>query len=178
MVGGVYALLQHVGRVESGCVEGWEMEELVLSTREKSEAQSKRQLSDPPSSLALARANSRSRPHVETRWPRKRTPLLAPSLPLMLRLRPSHTFKAAHNITDSLLSQLRPIVGDLPSAQNELRWLREESQKRAFEPEQQHSLLEQYVSRRSRGEPLQYILGSTYFGDLQLKCRSGVFIPR
>ena len=121
-----------------------------------------------------------SRPHVETRWPRKRTLFLAltPNLPLMLRLRPSHTFKAAHSITDSLLSQLRPIVGDLPSAQNELRWLREESQKRASEPDQQHALLEQYVSRRSRGEPLQYILGSTYFADLQLNCRRGVFIPR
>ena len=176
MSGGVYALLQHVGGVESGCGEGWEMEELVLSAREKSEAQQK-QLSGTPSSLALARANSRSRPHIE-RWPRKRTPSLAPTLSLMLRLRPNHIFNAAHSITDSLLSQLRPIVGDLQSAQNELRWLREESQKRASEPEQQHSLLEQYVSRRSRGEPLQYILGSTYFGDLQLNCRSGVFIPR
>lgn len=167
---GVYALLQHLGGVESGCGEVWEMEELVLSTREKSGAQSKSSFGYIVGPCPLATSCQD--------WQRKRTPFLASKLSLMLRLRPSHIFRAVHSITDSLLSQLRPIVGDLQSAQNELRWLREESQKRASEPEQQQSLLEEYVSRRSRGEPLQYILGSMYFGDLQLKCRSGVFIPR
>ena len=100
---------------------------------------------------------------------------LAPALPSMLRLRPSHTLRV-RRIKGSLLSQLRPVVGDLQSAENELRWLREESEKRASEPKEQRSLLEQYVSRRSRGEPLQYILGSTFFGDLELKCRPGTSI--
>lgn len=35
-----------------------------------------------------------------------------------------------------------------------------------------------YVHRRSRGEPLQYILGSEFVGDLEIKCRPGVLIPR
>ncbi|KAK5694436.1 hypothetical protein LTR17_024812 [Elasticomyces elasticus] len=35
-----------------------------------------------------------------------------------------------------------------------------------------------YVRRRAHGEPLQYILGSTYFGNLKIKCRPGVLIPR
>lgn len=39
-------------------------------------------------------------------------------------------------------------------------------------------LLYYYASRRSHGEPLQYILGSEYFGDLEIKCRPGVLIPR
>ena len=39
-------------------------------------------------------------------------------------------------------------------------------------------LLQSYVTRRAHGEPLQYILGSEYFGDLEIKCRAGVLIPR
>ena len=42
---GVYALLQHLGGVESGCGEVWEMEELVLSGREKPEQKSSSQAS-------------------------------------------------------------------------------------------------------------------------------------
>lgn len=81
-------------------------------------------------------------------------------------------------MTDSsLLNRLLPVVGDLQSARNELRWLGEDSQKRLSEAEQ-HAALERRVERRSRGEPLQYILGSTYFGDLEIKCRKNVFIPR
>jgi HemK-like putative methylase len=34
------------------------------------------------------------------------------------------------------------------------------------------------VSRRGKGEPLQYILGSQPFGGLDIKCRKGVLIPR
>jgi hypothetical protein len=100
-----------------------------------------------------------------------------PIFSLMLRLRPSLVLRSAQLIKDPLLSKLLPVVGDLSSAHNELRWLREDCQKRASKSEQQ-SLLEQHVSRRSRGEPLQYILGSVYFGDLEIKCRPGVFIPR
>lgn len=38
--------------------------------------------------------------------------------------------------------------------------------------------LQHFVERRSRGEPLQYILGSEFFGDLEIQCRPGVLIPR
>jgi hypothetical protein len=96
----------------------------------------------------------------------------------MLRLRPSLILRKAQVVSDPFISNLLPVVGDLSSARNELRWLREGCQKRASESDEQQSLLEQHVSRRSRGEPLQYILGSAYFGDLEIKCRQGVFIPR
>ena len=39
-------------------------------------------------------------------------------------------------------------------------------------------LLQQYVNRRAKGEPLQYILGTEFFGDLEIKCKPGVLIPR
>lgn len=42
----------------------------------------------------------------------------------------------------------------------------------------QSRILSDYVYRRARGEPLQYILGSEYFGELEIKCRPGVLIPR
>lgn len=32
--------------------------------------------------------------------------------------------------------------------------------------------------RRARGEPLQYLLGSQPFGELDIKCGKGVLIPR
>lgn len=34
------------------------------------------------------------------------------------------------------------------------------------------------VRQRERGMPLQYILGSEPFGDLDILCRPGVLIPR
>ena len=40
------------------------------------------------------------------------------------------------------------------------------------------ALLGQLVRERARGRPLQYLLGTEYFGDLQIKCRPGVLIPR
>lgn len=38
--------------------------------------------------------------------------------------------------------------------------------------------LTHWIKRRTRHEPLQYILGTTPFGELELKCRPGVLIPR
>lgn len=38
--------------------------------------------------------------------------------------------------------------------------------------------LQRLIRRRARGEPLQYILGSAFFGDLEIQCRPGVLIPR
>lgn len=40
------------------------------------------------------------------------------------------------------------------------------------------SLLAYYVSRRARGVPLQYIIGTQPFGELDILCERGVLIPR
>jgi methylase of polypeptide subunit release factors len=40
------------------------------------------------------------------------------------------------------------------------------------------ALLGQLIRERVRGKPLQYLLGTEYFGDLEIKCRPGVLIPR
>lgn len=34
------------------------------------------------------------------------------------------------------------------------------------------------VKERSRGVPLQYLLGTEFFGDLELEVRRGVLVPR
>ena len=39
-------------------------------------------------------------------------------------------------------------------------------------------LLRQLVQRRAKGCPLQYILGTEYFGELEIECKPGVLIPR
>jgi methylase of polypeptide subunit release factors len=81
---------------------------------------------------------------------------------------------------DRLLPSLLPVCRDLSSAQNELRWLGEHAaelaSKQGFGKEK--SLLQGFVHRRARGEPLQYILGTEFFGELEIKCRPGVLIPR
>jgi release factor glutamine methyltransferase len=40
------------------------------------------------------------------------------------------------------------------------------------------SRLAAQVARRARREPLQLVVGSTVFRDIELRCRPGVFIPR
>ncbi|KAG4428310.1 hypothetical protein IFR05_016206 [Cadophora sp. M221] len=80
-------------------------------------------------------------------------------------------------------SELLPLVlrgtRTLDSACNELRWLREHVQSfKSTSPDQNHQRLLRLCQRRSRGEPLQYILGSQPFGELDIKCRPGVLIPR
>ncbi|QQK45489.1 DNA methylase, N-6 adenine-specific, conserved site [Penicillium digitatum] len=76
-----------------------------------------------------------------------------------------------------LLKECRTI----DSARNELRWLRE----RVIRDGQSSSRSKAWRSRlrymcqmRSRGYPLQYILGDQPFGDLEILCRRGVLIPR
>jgi methylase of polypeptide subunit release factors len=39
-------------------------------------------------------------------------------------------------------------------------------------------LLRSLIQKRAKGWPLQYGLGTEYFGDLELECRPGVLIPR
>ena len=87
---------------------------------------------------------------------------------------PPHLLWTAHRISPLLPLVLRG-CRTLPSAVNELRWLREHVQETSC---LKNSRLLQLCQRRARGEPLQYILGSQPFGELDIKCRPGVLIPR
>lgn len=82
---------------------------------------------------------------------------------------------------------------DTRSADNELRWLTEHAFALQFPADARtqfhqrndiasapgwRTTLRKLVRRRSKGEPLQYILGTQPFGDLEILCRKGVLIPR
>ena len=84
-----------------------------------------------------------------------------------------------------LLPLLLKATRDLALAKNELRWLQEHISSihrlRKRTPKQylpKPPTLSQLCRIRSTGEPLQYILGSQPFGDLEILCRKGVLIPR
>jgi methylase of polypeptide subunit release factors len=81
---------------------------------------------------------------------------------------------------DPLLPLILKATRDLTSAKNELRWLKE-----FITTTHPHQIpfgytqaLRKACHDRSRGKPLQYILGSEYFGDLEILCKKGVLIPR
>ncbi|KAF2156235.1 S-adenosyl-L-methionine-dependent methyltransferase [Myriangium duriaei CBS 260.36] len=101
----------------------------------------------------------------------------------MPRLRPAVVCSLRQ--TSPLLKSLLIATRDLPSAKNELRWLTEHAQRRATtrfgdasQPRSWRQLLISYCQWRGRHVPLQYILGTEFFGDLEIKCRPGVLIPR
>lgn len=71
--------------------------------------------------------------------------------------------------TNKLLAPLLHATKSLEQARNELRWIQSELQ-----PEKWRIA----VARRSRLEPLQYILGTQPFGPLDIKCGRNVLIPR
>ncbi|OCF43362.1 hypothetical protein I317_02800 [Kwoniella heveanensis CBS 569] len=84
-----------------------------------------------------------------------------------------------------LLSQNSELSSSPKDIQNELRWIRNEVRQRGSEllkkgqlPPVEDELIQSWVERRSRGEPLQYILGSTDFGPLTIKCVRPVLVPR
>lgn len=95
---------------------------------------------------------------------------------------------------DPHLPKLLRECRDLPSAINELRWLKETilynelgidastwSLNNASVWHLTSSAgrkLESFVGRRGQGEPLQYILGTQPFGELEILCRRNVLIPR
>jgi len=92
----------------------------------------------------------------------------------------------ARTINPLLALLLRP-CRDLPSAHNELRWLREHVNERLVRrfgdekdvPEQlRRRCVVNLCRQRATGVPLQYLLGSQPFGDLDVLCRKGVLIPR
>lgn len=100
----------------------------------------------------------------------------------MPRINPKDVLRARSSANKALLPLL-PVCRDLRSARNEVKWMKEHaldvSRRLKGGDSISHSLiLSDCVHRRARGEPLQYILGSEYFGELEIKCRPGVLIPR
>ncbi|PKY05892.1 S-adenosyl-L-methionine-dependent methyltransferase [Aspergillus campestris IBT 28561] len=84
-----------------------------------------------------------------------------------------------HPLLPRLLQECRT----LDSARNELRWLRERASTIASRSTRRstvgwRTLLRSMCRARSKGVPLQYILGDQPFGDLEILCRRGVLIPR
>ncbi|KAI4864626.1 S-adenosyl-L-methionine-dependent methyltransferase [Hypoxylon rubiginosum] len=107
----------------------------------------------------------------------------------MPRLPPS-LLRRAHSISPHLAALL-PVCRDLASARHELRWIREHvadlllpsrpRPRTANDSPREHArnaLLTRLCRRRGAGAPLQYVLGSQPFGDLDIQCRPGVLIPR
>ncbi|KAL1601645.1 hypothetical protein SLS60_006560 [Paraconiothyrium brasiliense] len=96
---------------------------------------------------------------------------------------PTSLLRKAYAI-DPLLPRLLPPCRDLRAAQNELRWLREHvvnvAQTRSAKGSHvsKGAFLRDLVQQRALGKPLQYLLGTEYFGDLEISCRPGVLIPR
>lgn len=96
---------------------------------------------------------------------------------------PTSLLREARAINPFLPALLAP-CRDLHAAQNELRWLRQHIKKnveaRRGPKIQQNAndVLAQLVKQRARGKPLQYILGTEFFGDLEIRCKPGVLIPR
>lgn len=78
------------------------------------------------------------------------------------------------------LNLIARATGSLRSASNELRWLQEHVHARIppDQPQSREAALLDLCRRREKHEPLQYILGSQPFGELDIKCRPGVLIPR
>ncbi|KAJ9109208.1 hypothetical protein QFC21_000537 [Naganishia friedmannii] len=67
---------------------------------------------------------------------------------------------------------------DHESAADELRWMHEAVAAKNLSQKGKEDLLQEMVQLRANGKPLQYILGDTEFGPIQLLCRSPTLIPR
>jgi methylase of polypeptide subunit release factors len=96
---------------------------------------------------------------------------------------PNRLLRKAHAVDPFLPALLAP-CRDLQAAQSELQWLREHVERVAKarrsrgDTLSKGSLLRQLVTERASGKPLQYTLGTEFFGDLEIRCRPGVLIPR
>jgi HemK-like putative methylase len=82
-----------------------------------------------------------------------------------------------------LLPYLLRTCRDLKSSKLELKWLHEHviEERAQISGRSNHSWqsrLRELCLARGRGVPLQYLLGTEYFGDLHLRCTPGVLIPR
>ncbi|KAL2129951.1 hypothetical protein VTI74DRAFT_7075 [Chaetomium olivicolor] len=94
----------------------------------------------------------------------------------MPRLPPSLFWRARREISP-MVAQLLPACRDLESATNELRWIREHVRD-TESPVPPGLRVWELVEKRGKGVPLQYVLGTQPFGDLEIKCKPGVLIPR
>ncbi|KAF1917906.1 S-adenosyl-L-methionine-dependent methyltransferase [Ampelomyces quisqualis] len=118
------------------------------------------------------RINRRYRSHQHHNVPISEMPRIPISL-----LRQAHTI-------DPLLPALLAPCRSLNVAQTELRWMREhvdrvaKARRARGDIIAKGAMLRQLVRERSSGKPLQYQLGTEYFGDLEIQCRPGVLIPR
>lgn len=83
----------------------------------------------------------------------------------------------------ALLPLILQTTRDIGSARNEFRWLKEHAiaaTKQTASPARQgwRQRLRALCVVRGRGRPLQYLLGTEYFGNLEIVCKPGVLIPR
>lgn len=96
---------------------------------------------------------------------------------------PTALLRKARTINPFLPVLLAP-CRDLHAAQNELRWLHEyvdkvaKARRARGDTLAKSAFLSRLVRERAKGKPLQYLLGTEYFGDLEIECRPGVLIPR
>lgn len=81
-------------------------------------------------------------------------------------------------VFDRVVSRLER--ADVASPRAEARWLLEHagSLSDGRGEAARRAILDGLVTRRARREPLQQIVGATWFRHLQLICRPGVFVPR
>ncbi|KAJ4313298.1 hypothetical protein N0V94_007024 [Neodidymelliopsis sp. IMI 364377] len=90
---------------------------------------------------------------------------------------PTALLRKARTIDLHLPALLAP-CRDLHSAQNELRWLREhaekvvETRRAKGDAPSKGAILRQLAQQRARGKPIQYILGTEYFGNLEIDAKS------
>ncbi|CCC10082.1 unnamed protein product [Sordaria macrospora k-hell] len=74
-------------------------------------------------------------------------------------------------------AKLLPVCRTLESTANELRWIKQHvSETPSIIPF--GARVWKLCDRRGKGLPLAYVLGNQPFGDLEIKCQSGVLIPR
>lgn len=82
----------------------------------------------------------------------------------------------SHDASQAL--RLVKVVGSQPEARNEVRWMKEYIQARSPDGTTIDAELERLVAQRETGKPLQYVLGTQPFGELEILCRPDVLIPR
>ncbi|EGO61105.1 hypothetical protein NEUTE1DRAFT_36678 [Neurospora tetrasperma FGSC 2508] len=74
-------------------------------------------------------------------------------------------------------AKLLPVCRTLESTANELRWIKQHvAETPSIIPF--GARVWKLCDRRGKGLPLAYVLGNQPFGDLEIKCRPGVLIPR
>ncbi|QLL31440.1 hypothetical protein HG536_0B03030 [Torulaspora globosa] len=87
----------------------------------------------------------------------------------MPRVSPAMVRKVASH--DPLLGMLLPVCRTAEAARQELRWIRTELNHAG-------PSVRRACALRARSVPLQYVLGSQPFGELQILCERNVLIPR